>query len=347
MPGRLTPDESAELAQQVADLSRAGLPLPAALRALAAEVPSPRLARVLRQTADRLAAGASLEEAIQSAGRRLPAHLRGLIVAGIRGGRLATVLDEFAVLTHRRQELRRRVAVSLAYPALLLAILALVIAGLHTMCVGDFAELFKGFGVKLPDLTRLLLSVPVAAVWVFSAVVSLPLAVIVAGYLAPPGARLSELVTWVPVVGPLLRWGALAEFCQLMAILLEGQVPLPEALRLAGAGVSSARLAKGCRWAAKEVEGGSPLDGVLTGAGQFPPSMTVLVAWGRQTGAPAEAFRAAAEMFEGRTQSQGSLLEAVLPPVAFLVLISLVGLWITALFLPLISLISNLSGGGM
>ena len=96
------------------------MPLEGGLRALADEIPSARLARVLRQLADRLTAGATLEAAIRALGSRLPADLRGLIVAGIRSGRLAVVLEEFAALIRRQQQLRRRATLAVAYPTLLL-----------------------------------------------------------------------------------------------------------------------------------------------------------------------------------------------------------------------------------
>ena len=64
-------------------------------------------------------------------------------------------------------------------------------------------------------------------------------------------------------------------------------------------------------------------------------------------GCPAPAlpdgFRAAAEMFEGRVRSQGSLIEAILLPVMLLLIIGFVGTFVTAMFLPLISLIEKLS----
>ena len=64
---------------------------------------------MLRNLAARLERGEKLETAIAAQGSRLPAHLRGLIVAGVRSGRLPIVLDQFAALARRQQDLRRRV----------------------------------------------------------------------------------------------------------------------------------------------------------------------------------------------------------------------------------------------
>jgi type II secretory pathway component PulF len=69
-----------------------------------------------------------------------------------------------------------------------------------------------------------------------------------------------------------------------------------------------------------------------------------MIRWGQKAPALPDAFRAAAEMFEGRVRSHGTLLESMLLPIMFLVTIVFVGFVVTALFLPLISLITNLSG---
>jgi type II secretory pathway component PulF len=76
---------------------------------------------------------------------------------------------------------------------------------------------------------------------------------------------------------------------------------------------------------------------------QFPASLVPVVEWGQRAPALAEAFRAAAEMFEGRVRSQGTLLESLLLPVMLLAIIAFVGAFVIAMFLPLISLIQKLS----
>ena len=66
--------------------------------------------------------------------------------------------------------------------------------------------------------------------------------------------------------------------------------------------------------------------------------------WGQQTPALADAFRAGAEMFQGRVFSRGGLLEALLLPVALLLIVTMVGFFVIALTLPLVCLIQKLSG---
>jgi type II secretory pathway component PulF len=112
--GKLSSAESTDLAMHVAGLADAGLPLDTGLRALADELRGGRLAGVLRAMAKQLEAGATLDDAIAAQGDRLPAHLRGLVTAGVRSGRLAQVLSEFVEARRTAADLRRRALLSLA-----------------------------------------------------------------------------------------------------------------------------------------------------------------------------------------------------------------------------------------
>jgi type II secretory pathway component PulF len=148
----------------------------------------------------------------------------------------------------------------------------------------------------------------------------------------------------LPIVGPLLRWTHLAQFARLMAMLLDQRVPLPDALRLTAAGLHDSDLAHGCRQVAADVESGRVLYESMAAQRQFPASLIPVVEWGQRAPALPDAFRAAADMFEGRIRSQGSLLEAILLPIIVLVITAYVGMFVISLFLPLISLIERLSG---
>ena len=100
----------------------------------------------------------------------------------------------------------------------------------------------------------------------------------------------------------------------------------------------------GCCRVADDVEQGRALDETLAARRQFPASLIPVIQWGQQAPALADAFRAAAEMFEGRVRSQGTLMEAMLLPIMFLAILIFVGFFVIAMFMPLFSLITKLSG---
>ena len=132
-------------------------------------------------------------------------------------------------------------------------------------------------------------------------------------------------------------------FSRLMAILLREEIPLPAALRLTATAMHDANLALGCRRAASDVEAGRPLSESLAVQWQFPDSMIPMIAWGQRNGTLAEAFRAVGEMFEGRTQVQAGMLNILILPFTLMLFVLFAGLIVTALFMPLIVLIHNLT----
>ena len=344
-------EEVAELAARIAELTRAGMPLGDGLRAMAGDLPGRRLPHTLRRLADSFDAGDDLATSLESQGRRLPGHLVGLMLAGVRSGRLAQVLEEFVELERSRWELRRRVWLALAYPLLLLVMLAGIVVFLNIYVVDQFRPIFKDFGFELPLATKLFLQSARPAAWIMSgfAAVAVTASVLLRFWAGPDW--LQPFLYAIPLVGPILRWSRLAQFARLMAVLLEQQVPLPEALRLTAAGLGDAYLASGCRQAASDIEAGRPFCESLAEKRPFPKSLIPLVKWGESgkgvryilperpcgghharmvvaqnvpapfsapfsTPALADAFRAATEMFEGRVASQEPLVDAVLLPAA-------------------------------
>ncbi|MGO9114175.1 MAG: type II secretion system F family protein [Thermoguttaceae bacterium] len=344
LPASLSAEESAELSARLAVLTQSGLPLEGGLYALADEIGQPRLARVLRNLAARLERGEKLETAIAAKDSRLPAYLRGLIVAGVRSGRLPIVLDQFAALARRQQDFRRRVLLILAYPVFLLGILAALMVFCHVVLTGQFAQVFRDFGCKLPGITELYFRFSGVVAWtVLGLTIAAAMAPLAALFL-PLGAWLGRATPWIPVLGKVVCDDRHAQFSRLMAMLLEEEVPLPEALQLTSIALQGTVLSGQCRTAAAAVERGMPSDQALMNA-RFPDSLTALVAWGQQKSCLAESFRAAAESFEARSNSQSALLDMILLPLIYMTIITFVGLTIVAIMMPLISLISNLSGG--
>jgi type II secretory pathway component PulF len=211
--------------------------------------------------------------------------------------------------------------------------------------VDEFAKIFRDFGTKLPDITELIINQWRPMVGLLMSLVAVSVLVPLLLWLAPAASWLWPVVYRLPMVGPLLRWSHLAQFARLMGLLLEQAVPLPDALRVTAAGLGDAGLARGCRRAADDLEKGRPLDESLAARRQFPASLIPIIQWGQRAPALPDAFRAAAEMFEGRACSESTLLEAMLPLILLLVVVLLVGLFVIAMFMPFIALIQNLSGG--
>ncbi len=344
-PMRLSAAEAAELAAGVAELAKAGLPLPAGLRALAEEWPSRRLRPVLLDLANRIEQGVSLEDALGAIGGRLPVHLRGLIIAGIRSGHLAEALEQFVDLERTQHELRRLVWLNLAYPTFLMIVMSFLAILACFYIVPQFGHTLRDFKTDLPQITKLVLegAGPFAYVLITITVIFLAIPLILSTRII--NSWISPAFYILPFIGPLLRWSQMARFSRLMAMLLEQQIPLPESLRLTAKGVQDAYLARACRDVAAEIEQGRSLSESIGARSQFSYDLLPLIELGERTSTLGNTFQSAAEMFEGRANAQGRNLEVFLLPATFLVIICFCGVIVLGLFMPLIALITRLTGG--
>jgi len=339
----LSAEEAVDLTAQMADLAKAGLPLAPGLRAMADECSHRRVSHVLREVASELESGGSLESAFEALGARFPRHVRGVVLAGLRSGRLPEALEEFVEVERDQVDLRHRVWLAMAYPGLLLLILAVLFFFLAGFVIPQFAAVYEDFGVELPPLTQLIVwcSLPGLRGLAGLPALLLYLLLFLATTRIPVWGR--RVLYAIPLFGPLWRFQALAAFSRLMGLMLSQQIPLPDALRFTADGLREADLAVACRRAARQIRDGQSLSESLFGYWQFPPTLKPFIHWGEQSAALAEGFRAAGEMFERRLRAAAGVFEVVMPAIVFLIVIASIGLLIVGLFLPLISLIQSLT----
>lgn len=345
--GTLTPEETGRLTDQIAGLARSGLPLGPGLGALGSELPRGRLRHSLFELSSALGQGKPLDAALEEQKDRIPPHLRGLVLGGLRSGRLGDILGRFSAYMGVGTELKRKLWLSLAYPILsILAAMALFVF-VNAVVVAQFETIFRDFGIRLPQLTigMLLISHGFQSGWPDLLIVVAGVAVLwlvsrVA--LKPPDRR--SLATKIPVIGGVWRYTSWAEFCHLLALLLESQLPLPEALRLAGEGVQNADLDRACRIMAGEVERGENLAQAMTKRPELPTGLARLLRWATKQNAIAEILHMAGEMFEARAKGQAAFAGTVMAVLSVVIVLWGVLSVIFGLMLPIVTLITRLSG---
>ena len=156
---RLTGPDAALLSSQIAGLARSGLPMAQGLAALAAELPRGGLRRSIENLATLLEQGMPLDQAVKLRDESVPPHLRGLLAAGMRSGELGSLLDRFYEYLSIGVDLKRRLWLSLAYPALTVGVSLALLFGVCVFLVGQFEAIYQDFGIPLPTMTRVLIAV--------------------------------------------------------------------------------------------------------------------------------------------------------------------------------------------
>ena len=354
--GRLSAREVTEFSRRFSELTRAGLPLPGGFRALAEELPAGRLKRLFAAMARRLEAGASLDEVLKAYARNLPDHLRGLVLVGLRSGDLAVVLDRYATCRQQNAALRRAAWVILAYPILLLATVATMLGFVLLCLVPLFEQIFIDFGylnpffdgvLAGPDYDRELpgLTMALIRLSILMRTFGFELAVVAACLIAAAWFTRNTKMAWrlrrrIPVIGPLWRWSATAEFFRLLGLLTDRDVPMPLALTLAGDSVADPLLQGASRRVSRQVDAGQAMSRALTDQASFSQQLRPLLAWAEAHQALPDSLDAVGAMYEDRIRQQMMLLREIgphiaLPVVAFL-LFCLFVVIVQGLFMPVL-----------
>lgn len=339
----LSVDEAQQFAQSVAQVSNAAIPLSPGLRAAAEESDNPRLAKAFRFLAGQLEEGRSLDDVLGSSEEFLPRYMSGLIRAAARSGQLGPALSELVDHCQAIGVLRRNIWRGLAYPLMVACLAAAVFLFILAFVAGGFEQIFGDFGMELPVLTQAVFTWRRIGVWLFPTLLLVALLMVLfVRWRVDPVVRQRWLAS-MPVLGPLWHHLGLVEWIGLVRVLVRNQVALLEALRLAADGVSNANVAQISRWLADGVARGRSLSQMMSSSREIPATLIPMVRWGEEAGALADSLDLGREMLKERVRMRSLWLQMAVPPLLFIAIACGAVMVVAALFLPMISLVQNLT----
>ncbi len=277
-PGpRLSPEEAGDLVARVGRISASSLPIAEGLRAAAEELPT-RLSAALKDLAASLEAGQPLDAALAALKNRLPPHLRSLMLAGLASGQLGHVLQDY--MRHQRHATSLRQAwMALTYPTLLVSLVLGVALFFAFTVAADVADLARDFGTELPAQTQVLLMISTLGWPVWLAIGSCLLLLLFIDWLVLSGRGRQTFISLLPIVGPLRRWLSMSNLSRLLALLVEQQVPLPEALRLSAEVASDPLVRRDVHRVSQRVAAGQSMPEAAQRT-WLPPTFAALAGWG-------------------------------------------------------------------
>jgi general secretion pathway protein F len=334
------------LNDEIASLVRAGVPLELGLRETGRDATG-RLKEISETLAARMSSGASLAEALGAEQSRLPAAYRTVVEAGLRAGRLSAALESLSNYARELVELRRQVALALLYPLIVVSLAYLLFLVVIVDLVDRLRETYELFHLPIGWPLAIMVWAADAATrwwWVFP----LCAAVSILWWMLSGGAHVLSFsgparpLAWVPGVGLISRRFQFANFADLLGLLVDHDVPLPEAMRLSAEATAGPSLGNSVHQLAALVEQGNTASrgGYRYG---FPPFLFWVLTQGRQSGELPRLLRHAATIYRRRAAHLVNWFKVVFPIVtALLIGGGVTGLYALTLFGPLIRFWSDL-----
>ena len=139
-----------------------GPPLDEALDLLAERLTDPKLSKYVTGVREEVRNGALLSDAFASQ-KIFPAIYVTTVLAGERSGSLPEVLERYVTYQKLALSVRKKLLVSLMYPALLVFLVVCLIVFLITYVVPNFAQLYSSMQAQLPTPTQILIAVGTTA----------------------------------------------------------------------------------------------------------------------------------------------------------------------------------------
>jgi type IV pilus assembly protein PilC len=333
--------------QQFVTLIRAGLPILKALDLLAERLTDPKLSRHIRAVREEVRNGALLSDAFAKQTVFPPIYVTS-VLAGERGGALPEVLERFITYQKLALAVRKKLLVSLMYPALLVFLVACLIVFLVTYVVPNFAVLYSTMQAQLPAPTQILIAVGTTA----RTYVLLGFAALVAGVIGfrfwartPSGSeKLDRALIKVPVLGDIWLKYQVAQFSRVLGTLLTGGIPLLQALNTAAESVGTPVLRKVLQQAVKLVREGQPLSQSLRVTKVFPSLSLDMIEVGESTGALATMLTSVAEFYEDDVSTRTTAALSLVEPAIMIFMGIFVAFVLISLYLPIFSLADSIRG---
>lgn len=335
-------DEFAFFNQQLAAMLRDGIPLEGALRRLCQEMRRGELRDELQALEADLAKGTPMADALVP--RRLPELYKRMILVGVKGGDLPGALTMLADYFQRQNQVWTRLKSMMTYPLIVIFVaflISLLLAFMWSCVIGPaFKDIYSGMGIMMPGATIFALNT-LQSIWVFPLAICLVFLIVLAVVLVP---TLRGNVLWRL---PAFKEATVSRIASAINLLLKNGVNLPEALGLVEQlEHNPAAAADLRRWQAKLSAGVAKFSEVAAGNRLVPPMFVWIVSGAGEN--LAEGFKRAAEIYHSRAIYRTEVALFSVLPVASLFLGVLVisqAFLVIAMFLPMIAMVSNLSGG--
>jgi type IV pilus assembly protein PilC len=220
---------------------------------------------------------------------------------------------------------------------------------LMVFVVPKFQEVFAGMNMKMPWFTLFVLGVSNIIKNNILATGAAAIVFVIVFLLIINKTKLGRLL-WdkfklkMPALGPVINKVAISRFTRTLGTLVSSGVPILQALTIVRETAGNVIIANAVSKVHESVKEGETITAPLESSGVFPPMVVSMVDVGEQTGALPEMLMRIADDYDEQVDNAVSAMTSLLEPIMIIFLAVIVGSIVIAMFLPLITMISNMSG---
>ncbi len=351
LQGKIKTHVLTQFTRQLATLVNAGLPLMRGIDVLKRQMKDQQMLDALAGISETIAAGGTFSEALTAYPKIFDNLYINMVKAGEAGGVLEVVLSRLAEFAEKADKIKNKVKGAMIYPIVVLVAAVGITAFLLITVIPKFQQVFKDMmgGEALPAITQFVINaseyVKNNGLTVVAAIFGVIVLFKLIGKTEKGAFIFDAMKLKMPVTGTLVQRTAVSRFTRTLGTLLSSGVPILQSLVIVRDTSGNRVISKAIQSVHDAVKEGEGVTQPLSQCWVFPPMVISMVEVGEETGAMAEMLTRIADTYDDEVDNAVAGMTAAIEPALIIVLAGVVGTIVIAMFLPMIKIISTVSGG--
>ena len=324
--------------RQFSTMIDAGLPIIQCLDILHAQQDNKTFKKMLKEIKEGVESGETLADALKKYPKEFDELFVNMIAAGEAGGILDTILRRLSAYMEKAAKLKGKIKGAMTYPLVTMIIAVIVVGIIMVFVIPVFEEMFSGMGAALPMPTQIAVNmsrfVKGNILYMIAAIV-FGIFALKRFYKTDKGQVLIDSLSLkLPVIGMLLRKGAVAKFTRTMSTMLSSGVSILDALDIVAKTAGNRIIEAAIYDVRSGITEGRTMAEPLSESGVFPSMVCQMISVGESTGALDEMLKKIADFYDDEVDQAVENMTALIEPFMLVFLGIVIGGLVVAMYLP-------------
>ncbi len=325
--------------RQFSTMIDAGLPIIQCLDILYSQQDNKTFKKMLKEIKEGVEGGETLADALKKYPKEFDDLFVNMIAAGEAGGILDTILRRLSAYMEKAAKLKAKIKGAMTYPIVTMIIAVIVIAIIMVFVIPVFEEMFSGMGSALPMPTQIVVNmsrfVKGNILYIIGAIVFIIFA-FKRFYKTDKGQVLIDSLSLkLPVMGMLLRKGAVAKFTRTMSTMLSSGVSILDTLDIVAKTAGNRTIEAAIYDVRSGITEGRTMADPLSESGVFPSMVCQMISVGESTGALDEMLKKIADFYDDEVDQAVENMTALIEPFMLVFLGIVIGGLVVSMYLPI------------
>tara|TARA_R110001592_G_scaffold6719_1_gene36104 strand:+ start:4485 stop:5750 length:1266 start_codon:yes stop_codon:yes gene_type:complete len=340
---KIKPLDVAFFTRQLATMMKSGVPIIQAFDIIAEGTENPNFQKLINEIKVDVAAGNTLADSLRQHPKYFDDLFCNLVESGEQSGRLESLLDRIATYKEKTEALKAKIKKAMTYPIAVVVVAIVVTAILLLKVVPQFQDVFANFGAELPTFTLLVIAL---SEWLQAWWFIILIALIVIGYTYTQMHLRSKrfrdaqdrILLKAPIIGDIIYKAAVARYARTLSTTFAAGVPLVDALDSVAGAAGNVVFYNAVMQIKEDVSAGSQLNLSMRTTNVFPSLAVQMAGIGEESGNLDGMLDKVADYYEAEVDNAVDNLTTLMEPMIMVVLGTLVGGLIIAMYLPIFQL---------